>query len=250
MRLLLVGCEYAGTSTLARAIDDWMFEKMGNRFSLIHEHWKIPHTSGHPDDTTSEEQAWLLQATPKFMEMHQRHSLYYHVQAGTFNNPDGMVVGGHIDDAVYGPMYFGYGGKGQAHDRELVAHQVEKTILHFTNDTVVVHVTADTDVIKQRMKDDPHENGIVKEGDIDKVKTRFEELVAWSLLGWKIQLDNSGAISDTMEQFEQKIEPYLTNGDRSRITAHMMLARQRRRREKGGPPWRRHRGRPTDHSDH
>ena len=147
-------------------------------------------------------------------------------------------------------MYFGYGGKGQAHDRELVAHQVEKTILHFTNDTVVLHVTADTDVIKQRMKDDPHENGIVKEGDIDKVKTRFEELVAWSLLGWKIQLDNSGAISDTMQQFEQKIEPYLTNGDRSRITAHMMLARQRRWRERGGPAWRRHRGRPTDHSDH
>ena len=132
----------------------------------------------------------------------------------------------------------------------MVAHQVEKTILHFTNDTVVVHVTADTDVIKRRMKDDPHENGIVKEGDIDKVKTRFEELVAWSLLGWKIELDNSGAISDTMQQFEQKIEPYLTSGDRSRITAHMMLARQRRRREKGGPPWRRYRGRPTDHSDH
>ena len=84
-----------------------------------------------------------------------------------------------------------------------------------------MHVTADTDVIRQRMQDDPHENGIIKEADIDKVKTRFEELVAWSLLGRKIEVDNSGAIADTMAQFEQKIEPYLTDTDRSRITAHM-----------------------------
>ena len=153
MRLLLVGCEYVGGTTLAHAIDDWMFEKMGARFSLIHEHWKIPHTSGHPDDTTSEEQAWLLQASPKFKEMHQRHSLYYHVQANTFNQHDGMVVGGHIEEAVYAPMFFGYGGKGEAHDRELVAHQVENTILRFTKDTVIVHIAADTDVIAQRMKD-------------------------------------------------------------------------------------------------
>jgi hypothetical protein len=161
MRLLLAGCEYAGTTTVAHAIDDWMSENIGARFSLIHEHWKIPHTSGHPDNTSSEEQAWLLAATPKFKEMHQRHSLYYHTQVSTYNGGDGMVVGGHIDDAVYAPLYFGYGEKRYNFDRELVMHQVEKTIIHFTNDTVVVHITADTDVIKQRMKDDPHENGIV-----------------------------------------------------------------------------------------
>ena len=108
MRLILVGCEYVGTTKLANAIDDWMASSMGVRFSLIHDHWKIPHTSGHPDDSTPEEQAWLLKATPKFKEMHQRHSLYYHVQANTFNAPDGMVIGGAIEDAVYGPMFFGY----------------------------------------------------------------------------------------------------------------------------------------------
>ena len=95
MRLILVGCEYVGTTTLAHAIDDWMDAKMGVRFSLIHDHWKIPHTSGHPDDSTPEEQAWLLDSTPKFKEMHQRHSLYYHVQAGTFDNPDGMHARAH-----------------------------------------------------------------------------------------------------------------------------------------------------------
>ena len=224
MRLLLAGCEYSGTSTVAHAIDDWMSENMGTRFSLIHAHWKIPHTSGHPDNTTSEEQEWLLAATPKFKEMHQRHSLYYHVQANTFNQHDGMMVGGHIEEAVYAPMFFGYGGKNYNFDRELVMHQVEKTILYFTNDTVVVHITADSDVIKQRMKDDPHENGIVQPDDVDKIKTRFEELVNWSLLGHKISIDNSGALVDTMAQFLDKIEPHLTDSDRSRILAHKVLS--------------------------
>ena len=227
MRLLLAGCEYSGTTTVAHAIDEWMSENMGTRFSLIHEHWKIPHTSGHPDNTTSEEQEWLLAATPKFKEMHQRHSLYYHTQVSTYtthNGGDGMVVGGHIDDAVYAPLYFGYGEKGHNFDRELVMHQVEKTILYFTNDTVVVHITADTDVIKQRMKDDPHENGIVQPEDVDKVKKRFAELVDWSLLGNKISIDNSGALVDTMAQFVAKMEPLFTDTDRSRILAHKVLS--------------------------
>ncbi|HIF71421.1 MAG TPA: hypothetical protein EYQ61_02505 [Dehalococcoidia bacterium] len=220
MRVILVGCEYVGTTTLANAIDDWMDANMGVRFSLIHDHWKIPHTSSHPDDSTPEEQAWLLAATPKFKEMHQRHSLYYHVQAGTFSHDDGMVVGGAIEDGVYGPKYFDYGGPGHRLDRETVQHQWENTILHFTDETVLVHVTADTEVIKQRMQDDPHENMVISEGDIDQVKSRFGELVEWSVLDKKIEVDNSGSIEDTLAQFVNKMEPYLTDNDRNRMKAH------------------------------
>lgn len=220
MRVILVGCEYVGTTKLAHAIDDWLDANMGVRFSLIHDHWKIPHTSSHPDDSTPEEQAWLLDASPKFKEMHQRHSLYYHVQAGTFTHDDGMVIGGAIEDGVYGPMYFGYGGSDHRLDRETVQHQWENTILHFTNETVLVHVTADTDVIKQRMNDDPHENMLISEGDIEKVKTRFAELVEWSLLGQKIKVDNSGSIEDTLAEFVTKMEPHLTDLDRHRMKEH------------------------------
>ena len=222
MRLILVGCEYVGTTTLANAIDDWMDSTMGARFSLIHDHWKIPHTSGHPDDSTPEEQAWLLQATPKFKEMHQRHSLYYHVQANGFDNPDSMMIGAHIEDAVYGPMYFGYGGKDHRLDREVVMHQWERTILRFTDATVLVHITADNDVIRQRMHDDPHENMVISEGDIDRVKTRFAELFDWSLLKHKIAVENSGSMSDTMTEFVRKIEPLLTDADRSRTEARAL----------------------------
>ena len=220
MRVILVGCEYVGTTTLAHAIDDWLFENMGVRFSLIHDHWKIPHTSGHPDDSSPEEQEWLLAASPKFKEMHQRHSLYYHVQANTFrNHDDGMVIGGAIEDGVYGPMFFGYGGPDHRLNRETVQHQWEETILHFTNETVLVHVTADSEMIAQRKKNNPHENGIISEQDIERVKQRFSELVDWSVLPKKIEVDNSGDISDTLAEFVAKMEPYLTEVDRSRMKA-------------------------------
>ena len=57
MKLILVGCEYSGTTTLAHAIDDWAEDNLGSRFSLIHDHFKIPHTIGHPSDLSPEEHA-------------------------------------------------------------------------------------------------------------------------------------------------------------------------------------------------
>ncbi len=89
---------------------------------------------------------------------------------------------------------------------------------------MIVHITADTDVIKQRMKDDPHENVIFQADDVDKVKKRFAELVDWSLLGNKISIDNSGALVDTMAQFVARMEPLFTDTDRSRILAHKVLS--------------------------
>jgi hypothetical protein len=220
MRVILVGCEYVGTTTLAHAIDDWLEANMGVRFSLIHDHWKIPHTSGHPDDSTPEEQEWLLAASPKFKEMHQRHSLYYHAQYRGIDPDDSMLIGGAIEDGVYGPMYFGYGGPDHRLDRETVQHQWEETLLYTTDAIVLVHVTADDNVIKQRMQDDPHENMVISEGDIGKVKNRFAELVEWSVLTKKIQVDNSGSMEDTMAEFVSKMEPYFTDIDRSRMKTH------------------------------
>jgi len=89
---------------------------------------------------------------------------------------------------------------------------------------VIVHITADTDVIKQRMKDDPHENVIFQADDVDKVKKRFAELVDWSLLGNKISIDNSGALVDTMAHFVARMEPLFPDTDRSRILAHKVLS--------------------------
>ena len=141
MRLLLIGCEYAGTTMLAKAIWEWGRDEMGADFGLFHDHWKMPHVTGHwPIDVdsfpTDEEQAELLAVSPKFKEQMQRHSLYYHIQPGAFNvgreeeqgfYSDYLAIGMHIEDAVYGPLYFGYGGEGQPAPRTLVCWNTRRT---------------------------------------------------------------------------------------------------------------------------
>ncbi len=83
MKLVLIGCEYTGTTTLALGLNEWAEKTIGSGFRIIHDHWKLPHTSGHlPTDTAhfldADEQAQVLALSPKLKEMTQRHSLYYH----------------------------------------------------------------------------------------------------------------------------------------------------------------------------
>jgi hypothetical protein len=222
MRLVIAGCEYSGTSTLAFAIDDWLDEKMGVRFPLIHDHWKLPDTSGHPQaDMTGDERSQVLALSPELKEMTQRHSLYYHVQANSWNGPDWMAIGLHIDDSVYGPLYFDYGGDGKPHDRKVVSHQVEGSILRFAPDLVLVQVTADAEVIAQRMGDSPHSNSPLKRDDIQAVLDAYAYAFERSTFRHKIALDtSSSSVEETIAEFESKIEPHLTETDRSRILVH------------------------------
>ncbi len=228
MKLILVGCEYSGTTTLALGINSWLKELTGSGFRLIHDHWKIPHTSGHlPEDTdnflTTEEQAQVMALSPKLKEMHQRHSLYYH----TPNHPSDenkMLIGYTVDDAVYGRMYFEYGRPTDGQDRRIVAPQVEKTMLSHEPETVMVLLRADPDAIRSRMKHDPHDNGVLQEEDIEHAVERFDEEFKYSLVQKKLTLDTTSSTpEDTLAEFAEKIEPYLTDVDRSRILAHRAL---------------------------
>ena len=222
MRLLIAGCEYSGTSTLAFAIDDWMHDMMGVRFSLIHDHWKVPDTNGHPQaDMTDDERGQVLALSPELKEMTQRHSLYYHIQANIWNGPDWLSIGLHMDDGAYGPLYFGYGGDGQPHDRKVVGQQVEGSILRFAPDVTLMHVTASADVIAKRMRENPHSNSHFKEEDIQHALDWFAEASERCLFSHKITLDtSSSSVEETMAEFEVKIEPHLSEVDRSRILVH------------------------------
>ena len=76
MKILLLGCEYTGTTTLAQNIFEWGQNNMGADFGLFHDHWKIPHVTGHwPIDTdsyaTDQEQNELINLNPKMKEQMQ-----------------------------------------------------------------------------------------------------------------------------------------------------------------------------------
>jgi len=45
MQLLFIGCEYLGTTTLFRKLDEWLVETIGKKAKGYHNHWKIPEIS-------------------------------------------------------------------------------------------------------------------------------------------------------------------------------------------------------------
>ena len=231
MKLLLIGCEYAGTTTLAKGILRWGKEEMGAYFGLIHDHWKVPHVTGHwPIDTdafpTAEERRDLVDLSPKFKEQMQRHSLYYHIQPGAFDKgkeeqqgfyPDYLAIGMHIEDAVYGPLYFGYGGEGKPAPRDVVKKTVERALLTFAPEFVLIHVKADPAVIRRRMADAPHDNPVVRDEDVEAVQRRFEEAYEASAIRHKFEIDTSDStVEETLAELVAKLEPYLTDHDRER----------------------------------
>ena len=222
MKLLIVGAEFTGTTTLANAFHKWKENEMGCGFTHIHDHFKIPRVSGHPDDTTPEEQKMVLAMTPKLKEMYSRYSLHYHVQH--YRAVDNLDIGLHIEDAVYAPLYFGFGLPDEFFNRrEFFFDHIEELIKEVTSDPVIiVHLIAESDVLRQRMKENNRENAVMQEKDIDEVLKLFEEGVARSTLGPTVKLDTSKAsIEDSVSEFAEKVQPHLTAQDRERIEANM-----------------------------
>lgn len=220
MRLLLVGCEYAGATTLATALCEWGERAMGGGWELflLHDHFKIPHTSGHGHEPTDEEQEQILALGPMIKEMNQRHNLYYHVKPTNYDRPDHVVIGLHIEDKVYGPMYFGYGMEGKPNARSLVAADIEKAIMRYGPDTVLLLVKATAEAIAERMKEAPHKNQVIEEEDIELVLTRFEEEFKASEIPNKMVIDTTGStVEESVAEFVEKAEPFFNDRDRLRL---------------------------------
>ena len=221
MKLILAGCEYSGTTTLANGIVEWGERTMGAKMGL-HDHFKIPHLSHDP--LTEEEQAGILALSPNVLEMFQRYHVDYHLIDEFLSSPDHLVVGMHFDEAVYAPLYFGYGMKGIYGNRERFFQRTEQSILKDAPDMVLVLLKASPEVIAERMKQEPHQNQVIKTDDIEHVLGRFQELYERSAIAGKFALDTSTAsVEETLSEFVRKIEPHLTTSDQLRLLAHRVL---------------------------
>jgi len=218
MRLVIVGCEYAGTTTLAHAIDDWARETMGTGFRLIHDHFKQPDTKPHGPELSGDELSQFRALSPRHREVMQRQNLYYHTSYPAKPDMTSLLIGLHVDEAIYGPLYYGYGAPGQMGDRQVIAKHIEHRIVQYTPETILVHVKARPEVIRQRMEDSPHGNPVVKGTDVEHVLTRFEEEVFASLLMNKLTVDTSDStVAESVAKFALKVRPFLTQEDLSRI---------------------------------
>lgn len=229
MRLIITGCEYSGTTTIANAVCRWAERAMGARI-VPHDHFKTPDVACYPqgvpaEPLTEKERGQILALSPKLKEMLQRQDIVYHYpMAG--QGPDWVMVGYHIEDAVYGPLYFGYGlaDEPQGGPRSRYARTTEVTIVQKAPDTVLVLVTASPEVIAGRMKDAPHHGGVLRDSDVERVLHMFQEEYASSVVRNKITLDTSAAtVDESLEELVRKLGPLLTDADRLRMLDHRSI---------------------------
>ena len=245
MHLIIVGCEYSGSTTLSQAFGEWGEANMeGGRWgpNEYHDHWKLPHFSNFSppalEDVASvvacfpdardgdytrtglshEEQAQIMALSPKLKEMVQRYHLQYHLHPSFYKQDDHIMVGAHFDEGILGPIYFDYGGDGQYADRRVSNRQYERQILELGPDTILVLVTASAEAIRQRMKDNPHLNGALQDADVERVLERYEQEFADSLIKHKTRLDTTSAtIQESTGEIIEKITALMTDEDRQRI---------------------------------
>ena len=215
MRLILVGCEYAGKTTLANEIVTWIGRTFGSS-RTFHDHFSLP-----CNEFSEEEQEELAALSPRLKEMFQRYMMNYHFHDAFYGDPDHNLVGFHIEEAVYAPLYYGYGGKGDYAERSSLARAMEEEILNKSPDTVMVLLRARSEIIAKRMRENPHARQLIQEEDIDYVLQRFEEEYQTSLLRKKFALDTSDvAVEQTLAEFVEQIESRLSQADQLRLLAH------------------------------
>ncbi len=226
MKVILAGIEYVGSTTISRMLSDWKLKNMGEPFfmGLVHDHSKLPHTSGHPDDTTLEEQEQIVNLSPKLKEMYHRYGMYYHIHH--YVQEDDLSVGFHIEEAVYARRYYGYGLDGEQFDRNNVFVSIENRIKQITTDPIItVHMVASPDIIESRMfalKDHPeHTNSPLQVEDIEDVMADYQYFISKSDIGPVVKVDTSiDSPEDTLEKVVTLLDPYFTKTDLERIENH------------------------------
>ena len=222
MRLIVIGCEYSGTTTLTGNISAWVARTMGGSLPT-HDHWKYPELSHRAHTEEENEAMWAL--SPALRESFQRYHLEYHLSDAFYGDAHHVLVGFHIDEAVYAPKYYGYGGPDEYSDRAWYARMIESHVNKVAPDTVLVHVKASPEAIRERMKAEPGENGLVQDEDVESILERFEQEYSRSFIRQKIQIDTTDLTPDeALAQFVEQIQPHLTEADRARILTRNLPA--------------------------
>ena len=197
MRVVVVGCEYSGVSTLIAELDNW-----GKTRGIQHhldDHFTIP-DAFHLSD---EEQEAMLTMMPAIKERFQRFQLVYHVRL--LHRYQHILLGGfHIEETIYGPRYY-YPGKAQ---------QVREYEPEMPDDTILVHLLARPDVILRRMDTTPHPHQLVPTAEVTEILEAYATEVGKSWIQRKIVIDTSELTSEGLvEAFLQKSIPHLDAED-------------------------------------
>jgi hypothetical protein len=175
MRIIAIGCEYTGVTTLLNSLIVWGHERG------IHHHLDDHFTIPDSRHLSPEDQVALLNLSPTLKERFQRMQIGYHLRL--MHKYDHILLGGfHIEEVIYGPLYY-YPG--------IVVDETRRYEAEMPDDTILVHLTAKPDVIQKRMETNPHKYTVIKKEDIPMLLDRFIREFRASWIKHKIEIDTS-----------------------------------------------------------
>ena len=226
MRLIIIGCEYAGKTTLTAGIKEWLIENAGSCQTSFHDHfaWPFlePSWGSGPDTDRVVEQ--IRQMDVRLLESFTRYQIHYHTSDSFLRLNDHCPVDWYYADAVYAPLYYGYGRPGEYADRRIQARYYDAIVMKNAPDTVLVLLRASAETIRQRMREHPHPYHFIKDEDIELILERFEEEYTNSMLGRKLAFDTTDSTpAQTLAELMAGMEPHLTEKDQRRILTHRAL---------------------------
>ena len=236
MRLVIIGCEYAGKTTLALGVGKWLEAHMGcPQFGklFMHDHFVRPFVEGYGDSTEvdpevareeAEEAEQVLAMTPKLLEKYSRYLIHYHLGHSFYLDNHHILVNWYYGDAVYAPLYYGYGGADEYADRQVMARHYDAEVMDCAPDTVLVLMKAAPEVIRRRMAAHRHPYCPLKDQDIELVLQRFEQEYTRSGLRRRFTLDTSEMTAEeTLQGFLRQMQPHFNQQDQLALLTYTLL---------------------------
>ena len=165
----------------------------------------------------------ILRLSPSIKEQLQRYMIWRHLCNDMYRaSDDYLMIDFYYGEAVYAPLYHSYGGPDDSFsDRRRRAREWDTEVMMQAPDTVLVLLRASVDVIRRRMRLDPHAGSILKSDDVPMVLRRFAEEYADSLIERRFALDTSDSSPErTLEDFLRQMRPHFTGIDHLRIASN------------------------------
>ena len=223
MRLIIIGCEYTGKTTLTEGIRKWLEQNMGSCTTSFHDHflpWD-PAEAGPKAGRVDADLDILKLNDPTMVEKYLRYVIHYHTHPTFYNSADHCLVNWYYGDAVYAPLYYGYGGSGEYADRQVMARKYEALVMQTAPDTVLLLMKASADAIRRRRREADPPKPYPREEDVELVLQRFDEEYKRSLIRHRMILDTSeSTATETLQDFLRGMEPHWTPSDRLRMLTH------------------------------
>ena len=215
-----------------------MIREIGLPFVRWHNHFVVPRLDQHltvkadpsssnlpgkqtEDLNSSVDEEQILGLRPSVLEQLQRHNVWRHLHPDMFEpHTDTLMIDAYYAEAVYAPLYYGYGETGTYSDRRRRAREWDHHLLKQAPDMVLVLVKAAPEEIRRRLTTNPRPREVLKEPDVNRVLDGFQREYDDSLVRRRFILDTTGATPQrTLDEFVQHIRQYLTQWDLLRMAA-------------------------------